>query len=127
MIRTTLLAASAVLSLAGQAAAEGYTLFVYEPASEIALRTDPGAAGAAYWADWGAYSAALAEIGAIRGGAPLMPAGDGTGDAEALSGYFILDVDSADTATELAAMSPTATRGGRTVVVPHFAAPGMDN
>lgn len=121
MIRTTLLALG-LGALALPALAEPFTLFVYETPEDIALRSSATEAGAAYWAEWQAFNAMLMEAGAVRGGAPLLVT---RADGETLSGYFILETGSLAEAEALAALSPTATRGGRTIVVAHFPAPGM--
>jgi hypothetical protein len=123
MIRKTLLALG-LGALALPTLAEPFTLFVYETPEDIALRSSAIEAGAEYWAEWRAYNAMLVEAGAVRGGAPLAVA---AADGETLSGYFILETGSLADAEALAALSPTATRGGRTIAVPHLAAPGMDD
>ncbi|NKX45613.1 YciI family protein [Roseicyclus persicicus] len=121
MIRKTLLAVP-LLALAGPALAEPFTMFIYETPEDIALRADRTEAGAAYWAEWAAFSAALEQSGTVRGGAPLAITG---ADGVTLSGYFILEAPSLAEAEALAALAPTATRGGQTLVVPHLAVPGM--
>lgn len=126
MIRTTLfgVALSALSALAGPALADPFTMFIYETPEDIALRSDAGAAGAAYWSLWMEYSAELAASGAVRGGAPLMINAQ---DGAALSGYFILETATHAEAEALAASAPAALRGGHVVVVPHLAVPGMSN
>lgn len=104
--------------------AEPFTLFFYETPEDIALRSSGDAAGAAYWTAWAEYSTALANSGAVRGGTPLMIA---EADGETLSGYFILEAANHAEAEALAAAAPAALRGGRVVVVPHLAVPGMSN
>ncbi|WP_284265061.1 hypothetical protein [Roseicyclus amphidinii] len=123
MIRTTLFGL-ALSALTGPALAEPFTMLIYETPEDIALRSDVGAAGAAYWTLWAEYSAELAASGAVRGGAPLMI---DEADGAALSGYFILEAASHAEAEALAASAPAALRDGRVVVVPHLAVPGMSN
>lgn len=122
MIRTTLFAA-ALTAMSVPALADPFTLFIHESPADIALRSDATEAGAAYWALWAAYSAMLGETGMVRGGAPLVVSG---GDGNTISGYFILETTQAE-AEALAALAPTATRGGRVAVVPHYPMPGMSN
>lgn len=126
MIRKTLFgpALSALAALAGPALAEPFTMFIFETPEDIALRSDAGAAGAAYWSLWMEYSAEPAASGAVRGGAPLMIT---EADGETLLGYFILETATHAEAEALAASAPAALRGGHVVVVPHLAVPGMSN
>lgn len=124
-ILSTLMIGAALSGLAGLASAEPFTIFVYEPATEIALRTDATEVGAAYWADWTAFSVALAQAGAIQGGAPLMV--EAAGDAPVLSGYFIIDAATPEAAQALADASPAEARGGMTVLTSHFPTPAMSN
>jgi hypothetical protein len=120
------LPALAALALAAlPASAETYTLFIYETPADVALRTDPGADGAAYWAAYSDYSAELARDGVMRGGAPLIPqAGVGTGEL-VLGGYFQIETASRAAAEAYAAEAPSSTRGGKTLVLEHLPTPGM--
>ena len=64
---------AALVLAASPALAEPFVLLIHEAPDQIALRTDPGAAGMAYWAayaDWGRQAAAA---GVMRGGAALVP------------------------------------------------------
>ncbi len=120
------LPALAVLAVAVlPASAETFTLFIYETPADIALRTDAGAEGAAYWAAYSDYSAELARDGVMRGGAPLIPeTGIGTGEL-VLGGYFQIETASRAAAEAYAAEAPSSKRGGRTVVAEHLPTPGM--
>jgi hypothetical protein len=73
------LAFLAAAALAAPAAAEDFTILIYEPAQELALRRDSGPAGQAYWAAYAAYAGELAKAGAVRGGAALQTAPDPAG------------------------------------------------
>ena len=120
------LPALAALALAAfPAAAETYTLFVYETPADIALRTDTGAEGAAYWAAYAEFGAQLGRDGVVRGGAPLIPASTaGTGEL-VLGGYFQIETASRAAAEAYAAEAPSSNRGGKTVVLEHLPTPGM--
>lgn len=111
-----------------------YMLMFYEPATELAKRDDPDAAGA-YWGAWNAYVGAVNEAGIVRGGNGLQPphtattvrTGDGARQVqdgpfadskEHLGGYFIIEVDALDTALDWAARSPAPTTEVRPVLPP---------
>lgn len=119
------LPALAALALAAlPASAESYTLFIYETAADVALRTDAGADGAAYWAAYSDFSAELARDGVMRGGAPLIPGETATGEL-VLGGYFQIETASRASAEAYAAEAPSSKRGGKTLVFEHLPTPGM--
>jgi hypothetical protein len=105
------LAFLAAAALAAPAAAEDFTILIYEPAQELALRRDSGPAGQAYWAAYAAYAGELAKAGAVRGGAALQTAPDPAGPR--LSGFFMISAPTRAAAEALAAAAPTHRRGGR--------------
>lgn len=122
---TRFLPALAALALAPlPASAETYTLFIYETPADIALRTDPGADGAAYWAAYSEFGARLSREGVARGGAPLIPGEAGTGEL-VLGGYFQIETASRATAEAYAAEAPSSKRGGKTVILEHMPTLGM--
>ncbi len=140
MNRTTLLAAAfaALACLATPARAEPFTIFVYETREDFALRADSGPAGQAYWAEYGAFAAALQSSGAIRGGAPLALPGDAVtigargrsngpvrGRRLALGGYFQIEAADRAAAEALAAQAPAVRRGGLAEVRASYPAPTM--
>lgn len=112
--------AVSMLALAGAAGAEPFTIFIFEPESEIALRADETAAGAEYWGAWAAYSGVLAEAGAAKGGAPLVPAASVRADGMILGGYFIIEAEDQAAADALAAQAPSASRGGEAIAIAHL-------
>lgn len=114
--------ATVLLAAAGSAGAEPFTIFIFEPESEIALRTDQSEAGADYWAAWMAYSGVLAEAGAAKGGAPLTPAASVRADGMILGGYFIIEAEDQTAADALAAKAPSASRGGDAIAIAHLPA-----
>jgi hypothetical protein len=104
-----------------------YMLIMREPAAVSEQRNDPKLAPA-YWGAWTAYSQAVAQSGAMTGGAGLELPAMGTtvrvrdgkrqvqdgpyADAkEQLGGFFIIDVPTLDAALEWAARSPAAAVG----------------
>ncbi len=114
-------ALAAVFTLAMPVLAEDFTLFIYETPDEIALRTDTGEEGAAYWAAWSEFSASLARAGAIRGGAPLIPSQAlRSPEGLVMGGYFILEAADLEEAESFAAAAPSATRGGLAIVTRHL-------
>lgn len=117
MTRLALAALLAALPLAAPAA--DFTIFIHETPADSALRSDPGAAGQAYWATWAAWSADLAASGAMTGGAPLVPGAPGP-DGLILGGYFAIRADSPADAAALAATAPSALRGGTATVAAHL-------
>lgn len=120
------LPALAALALAAlPAAAETYTLFIYETPADIALRTDTGAEGAAYWQAYSDFSAALGRDGVMRGGAPLIPDREASTGELVLGGYFQIETASRDAAEAYAAEAPSSKRGGRTALLEHLPTPGM--
>jgi hypothetical protein len=87
--------------------------------------TDPQTAD--YNRQWGEYMAGLAESGALVSGAPLEGTGkvvsaEGATDLALedvdIGGYLLVDVDSLDVATEIAAGAPHIALGGTTIVRP---------
>jgi hypothetical protein len=108
------------LLAAGPVAAADFTLFIYESPTQLALRTDPGAKGAAYWQGFAAAGGALAKSGALKGGAALDPtaASLGSGRSPGPTGYFIVTAPNLAAAKALAANIPAA-RSGRVDIVPH--------
>ncbi|MCU0730210.1 MAG: hypothetical protein MUE84_01345 [Hyphomonas sp.] len=120
------LPALAALALAAlPAAAETYTLLIYESPGDIALRTDTGAEGAAYWQAYSDFSAELGRDGVMRGGAPLIPDREAYTGELVLGGYFQIETASRAAAEAYAAEAPSSKRGGRTVVAEHLPTPGM--
>lgn len=129
-----------LLPLAAQAAE--YQLQLFETPQELAKRSDPSPAGQAYWGAFAAYGEALKAAGILRGGAALR-AGDEARSVRVRGGkvtttqppvahpparpggYFVIDVDSLDTAMAWAAKSTTAQSGGVVDVRPFYPVPGM--
>jgi hypothetical protein len=128
--------AALTLAAAQPAVAEPWTILIYETEAELALRTDPSEAGAAYWGAYAAYGKALADAGVLRGGAALDPAAvltvspAGTGERPlaaaplALGGYFQIDVPDRAAALGWAAKAPAAATGA-VELRKGFPAPGM--
>ena len=104
-----------------------YTMLIYEPQSDFALRTDPDKQGA-YLAAWPPYAKALRDAGVLVGGAGLEPPETGTtvrirdgkrvvqdgpyaDTKEQLGGYFIINVPDLDTALDWASRCPTTPTG----------------
>lgn len=120
------------------APAAEFTIFIHETTQDMALRTDSGPAGRAYWADYAQFGQALVAAGALRGGAPLQPpagavvldmagrhAGTQRADGLTLGGYFRIEVPDASAAERLAAMAPTMRRGGAVELRESAASPTM--
>ena len=120
------LPALAALALAAlPAAAETYSLFIYETPADIALRSDTGPDGAAYWQAYSDFGAVLGRDGVVRGGAPLIPESEARTGELLLGGYFQIETASRAAAEAYAAEAPSSKRGGRTVVLEHLPTPGM--
>jgi hypothetical protein len=136
-----LLLTAALLMPAGLAAAEPYTLLVFESATERAKRLDTGEVGTTYWAGYAAFAAEAQSAGILRGGAVLhtdektlsLSVEDGNPkraeamDASAplkLGGFFKIDVASEDEALAWAAKLPAA-RSGRIEIRADYPAPQM--
>lgn len=129
------------LFVAAPAAAEQFTILIYETPDQLALRTAQTPEGQAYWAAFDGIGKEMGAAGILKGGAALtgnaglrtvevrdgkVEARDG-GVASApnqLGGYFIIDVAGIDQAVEWAAKIPSAATGS-IEVRPHFAVPGM--
>ncbi len=110
--------AALLLGTASAAPAREYSLIIYERADQLALRTDAGPKGQAYWAAFAGIGQEMAKAGVLRGGAPLDPPAS---QAELkLSGYLIVDVPDAAAAQAWAAKVP-ASGSGRVDVYPHAA------
>jgi len=130
----TRLALALTLALAAPAAAEPFTLMIYEAPGQLALRTDAGADGAAYWGSYATFAAEAGAAGILRGGQALVTdpaaivttAGPGAHATAplALGGYFQIDVTDMDAALDWARRLPAATTGV-VEVRPGFPAPGM--
>jgi hypothetical protein len=112
------------------ALAEPFVLLIHEAPEQLALRTDPGPDGAAYWAAYADFGREAAAAGIMKGGAAMIPAPvavAGSMDAAGpltLGGYFLIDVADAAAAQGWAEKLPAARTGAVEVraVVP---APGM--
>jgi len=112
------------------AMAEPFVLLIHETPAQIALRTDAGAAGQAYWATYADFGKAAAEAGVLRGGAAMVPqpvaqvGQAAVPGALMLGGFFLIDVADAAAAMEWAAKLPAAATGGVEIraAIP---APGM--
>lgn len=120
-----------VCGLAGSPAlAEPFVLLIHETPGQIALRTDAGAAGQAYWAAYADFGKAATEAGVLRGGAamgplPVAQVGEAASPgALVLGGFFLIDVADAAAAADWAARLPSATTGGVEVRAA-ISAPGM--
>lgn len=136
----SLLIAGGALLASSLAAAESYTLFIYETNADIALRADTEKAPA-YWAAYAAFSQQLEQAGVLRGGAALQPdelahtvrltdgkpqiqAGAHARSREPLGGYFVIDVADLAAATAWAEKAPGAATGA-VEVRPAYPAPTM--
>lgn len=103
-----------------------YMLIFTETAEDFARRDTADAP--AYWGAWTAYIGQMAQAGIIVNGDGLLPPHtattvrlrDGRMDVqdgpyadvkEMLGGYFVIEVDSLDTAIDWAARSPSALTG----------------
>jgi hypothetical protein len=102
-------------------------MLIHEAAEDMACRTDPARAPA-YWGAWKSYADALAASGLMRGGAGLELPGSarlvrgraGKGQVldgpyaetrEQLGGFFILEVESMETARAWAEKCPAFANG----------------
>jgi hypothetical protein len=138
---TTAVALTTAMLVSSAAAAESFTIFVYERPADLALRSDTTARGQAYWADYARFADALQKAGAIRGGAPLQlpqqgrvirSGGPSRGVDGALGagglhlgGYFNIEAPDLDAAAALAAQAPSVRRGGAAEVRATYPAPAM--
>lgn len=137
MIRSFLPAALLAAGLAAPVAAEPFTLFIYEPAADLALRVGDGPATVDYWGAYGEFAAAATEAGVLRGGSALH-ADQGVATLRAgavaqaayvapdlaLGGYFQLDVPDITAAIDWAGRLPAA-RTGAVEVRTGYPAPAM--
>jgi hypothetical protein len=109
-------------TLASPAAAADYTLMIYESPAQLALRDDPGPKGAAYWQGFAAAGSALAQSGALKGGAALDPHAAAAlpkpAGAPTPTGYFIISAADLAAARKLAAVIPAA-KTGRVEIIAH--------
>lgn len=126
------LIAAIVLSASTGALAAEYQLLIHEHPEELAKREDRGAAGQAYWKAYADMGQRLQQAGVLRGGAALRPerlnasAGVPAAVTNAqLSGWFVIEVASADEASRWAAQIPAAQSGGRVEVRALYPVPGM--
>lgn len=125
MIRLSLL----VLFAASPALAEPFVLLIHESPAQIALRTDPGTAGQAYWAAYADWGRQAATAGVMRGGAAMVPVPAATlGTLAAaplvLGGFFQIEVPDLAAAQDWAAKLPAA-RTGAVEIRSLVATPGM--
>ena len=127
------LAFAAALLAAAPAAAEPFTLMIWETPEDIALRTDTTEAGQAYWGGYMAFAQEAGAAGILRGGSALMTdAGSivtlGAAPAATgpllLGGYFQIDVPDLAAAQDWAAKLPAAATGA-VAIHPGYPAPGM--
>ena len=105
-----------LLLAATPVAAEPFVLLIHESPDQIALRTDPGEAGKAYWGAYAAWGAEAAQAGVMKGGAAMVPVPVATlgalePGALVLGGFFQIEAASVDEAKEWAARLPAATTG----------------
>lgn len=101
-----------------------YMLILNETPADFADRNDPQRAES-YWAGWNAFIGAMSAAGIIVNGDGLMPPETATtvrtrdgqrivedgpfaDSKEQLAGYFVIEVDSLDTALAWAARAPSA-------------------
>lgn len=141
-ILTPMLAAATLTLWATAAAAEPYTLMIFETTGELALRTDPGEAGKAYWAGYGRFAQEATAAGILKGGTALhatekvsavtlvggnaeTDAAFDNGAATRLSGFFQIDVASEADAIAWASRIPAAATG-RIEIRAGYPAPGMN-
>lgn len=127
---------------AAPASASEFTLLIYEAPTEFAKRGSRTPAEQQYWDAYANYGKALQEAGILRGGAALqadseartamvkagtirVKPGAAATSRNTLGGFFIVEVDTLDTALAWAAKAPAAAAGGAVEVRPNFAAPTM--
>ena len=97
--------------------ADPFVLVIHESPEQIALRSDTGPAGAAYWAAYADFGRQATEAGILRGGAALVPQAVAEvglpldPGALALGGFFQIDVADAAEAAAWAARVPAASTG----------------
>ena len=137
-MRTLISAAALLAATLVPASAAPYTLFIYEQADQLALRTATDDAAAAYWAAYDLFGKDLAAAGVLRGGSALNTgspislvdagverAADSSYTASplALGGYFQIDVPTDAEAIVWARKLPTV--GGVVEVKAGYPVPGM--
>jgi hypothetical protein len=132
----SLLLATTLAACAATAHAAPFTLFIYETAEDLALRSDTTEKGAAYWSAYAAIGKDMGAAGVLRGGSALVttkvttvsatgPAASAFAAAPlALGGYFQIDVADEAAAIEWAAKIPAAVTGAVEVRA-GYAVPGM--
>ena len=127
--------AAALALLTTPALAEPFTLMIWEHPDKIALRTDTGPDGQAYWGGYMAFAEAAGAAEVLRGGSALMTDATVTVTVAAaaanaatgplvLGGYFQIDVPDLAAARDWAARLPAAETGA-IVIHPGYPAPGM--
>jgi hypothetical protein len=136
MLKTTLAALAAMTLTAATAAAQEFTLIIYEPPSALAARTDPARAEA-YWGSFNAFAGQLAQAGVLRGGSALSETDARTIDRRGgragarvqrgsqTGGYLIIDVADMAEASRWAAQMPGLDAGTVVEVRPHRPNPMM--
>jgi hypothetical protein len=112
----------ALIGAAAPASAEQFALFVYETPADFAARNDPAKAPA-YWGGFAALGEEMRAAGIVRGGGPLAEPAQGAtisvrdgqttsasveAGAEALSGWFVIEVANRAEAEAWAARVPAA-------------------
>jgi hypothetical protein len=126
----SILATVALLLASSPVLADSFVLLIHETPDQLALRSDAGAAGQAYWAAYADFGKQAAEAGVLRGGAAMVPQPVAqVGQAAApgallLGGFFLIDVADAAAAAEWAAKLPAAATGGVEIRAA-VSAPGM--
>lgn len=105
-----------LLLAASPVAAEPFVLLIHEAPDQIALRSDPGEAGKAYWGAYAAWGDEASKAGVMRGGAAMVPVpvatlGTLAPGALVLGGFFQIEAASVDEAKAWAAKLPAATTG----------------
>jgi hypothetical protein len=110
------LAAALLLATAAPAAAEPFTLVIYESPQDLAARSDPERAPA-YWASYAAFGEALAKEGAMIGGGAVETAATGglvgrpAAEPLSYSGHFVIEAADLAAAVRWAERLPAARTG----------------
>lgn len=125
------------LAFAPMAAAEEFTLLIYEPDADLASRDDP-AQREAYWSRFNAFAGAMAQAGVLRGGTALSESAGTTVDSRGArhamrtlrrtrtGGYLMIDAPSMEEAVRWAMRAPGLDEGVIVEVRPHRANPIMN-